>query len=244
MKKYLNSALVLFLICGFFGNSFAFQREKPEKRQDKSPLKTVKILHSGFMARDTLVIKYRESDKKIIEIKENGEIVPEERFGEFESKFFRALELDQIAELTPLVEDLKYDVLDVKLYEQNKIAKIKLLMDKVIVMESDISTELKDQLLQSITVYLDRLADKTQRSTELTTEEKIARINETLYELEELKKYDDRSNVVTGLAFKLRNNLGNIRLVQLGREAEEINDPSEKDPLSKYHEVSNLYFNF
>lgn|GEM_PF-6935184 len=75
-----------------------------EKQQ--SDISELKILHSGFLSRDTLVIRYHTIDKKIVEVIDKGKKVSSTEFKKYESKMRDILELRQLNELLPAIEEV------------------------------------------------------------------------------------------------------------------------------------------
>jgi hypothetical protein len=80
-------------------------KEEQMRLQEKlSDVKQLTIRNSGFRSRSTMVIRYRDADKKIVEVIENGKSLPSSEFPRYEPVVQKVLELPEIDRLIPEID--------------------------------------------------------------------------------------------------------------------------------------------
>ena len=111
MKTMLKLCLCSVLICGLVISTDAAPQEREASGMDqetqKTTIKELSIRNSGFRSRSTIVIWYRDEDKKIVEVIENGKKLPPTEFSRYESIIREVLEIPQIDRLLPDIDRAK-----------------------------------------------------------------------------------------------------------------------------------------
>ena len=80
-------------------------KEEQKRRQEElSGVKELTIRNSGLRSRSTIVIRYRDADKTIVEVIENGKRLPESEFPRFQPIMLKVLELPEIDRLIPEID--------------------------------------------------------------------------------------------------------------------------------------------
>ena len=111
MMKKSNKFFVLVLILLNTNFFFAYPTHfMLQQNQDKSEIKEIKILHSGFLSKDTLIIRYRASDNEIVEVIDEGKKVPSSRFSKYEPMIRDVLELRKMRELLPEIDEISKEL--------------------------------------------------------------------------------------------------------------------------------------
>lgn len=191
MKKICKLSLCAVLVCGLVISTVsAYQeRETSETIQEdhSSEIKELTIRNSGFRSRSTIVIRYRDEDKKIVEVIENGKKLPPEEFGRYESVIREVLELPQIDRLLPEIERTRRRIESARVSEESKIREILELRKKLEELESENAQRYQDLYEFQLMNQLNNLSEKISESEDLSQEEKIRQLKEVLAKIEAMK---------------------------------------------------------
>jgi hypothetical protein len=115
---------------------------------DSDGIGTVTITKSGFMSKNVLEIKYRESDRQILEVIDNGKQVRKNKFYKYQSKLSSALEIDRIPQIIPDYEDLLKRLESPRLPDSVKLEQLRSSLQSIGEMESELAKTYQ-QILQS-----------------------------------------------------------------------------------------------
>jgi len=178
------------------------ERETPKVDQDdhSSEIKELTIRKSGFRSRSTIVIRYRDKDKKIVEVIENGKKLPPEEFVRYESVFREVLEISQIDRLLPEIERIRRRVESASVSEESKIRDMLALRRKLDELESEEARRYRDLYEFLIMEELNNQAEKISDSSELSQEEKIAQLKEIVEKIKALELAEKEEHRRTRLA--------------------------------------------
>jgi hypothetical protein len=207
MKKKIMMGLCAILILGLAISAApaAQEKESSDVAQDKRPstIKELTIRNSGFRSRSTIVIRYRDEDKKIVGVTENGKNLPASEFSRYESVMRKILELPQIDRLIPDIERAKRRAESARISEESKIREMLELRRRLEGLESDIARRYRDINELQLMNELNRMAEKISESSDLSQEEKIAQIKDVLAKIqamESAKKEEDRRRRLTEIS--------------------------------------------
>ncbi|MBN1272738.1 MAG: hypothetical protein JXB26_10765 [Candidatus Aminicenantes bacterium] len=236
MKKTKNLSLCAALIFGILTSTAAFASVlgKPgtiqEQEEEKSEIKQLTIKNSGFRSRSTVIIRYQDKDKKIVEVIENGRSLPPSEFSRYESVMRKVLELPQINQLLPEIDKAYRRAVSLDLSEEYPLDHLRDIMKELEMMDSDIARRYRHFTAFQLQDIINRLTEKIADSTDLSQEEKIERIKKLMKQSQEMmlaKKLGERRE----------------RLIEFGMEnaarrlIEVINKSEEKSQQEKIIEI-------
>ena len=191
MKKILNLSLCMILICGLMISPAAAQeiQEVQEVTQEKesSEIKELTIRNSGFRSKSTIVIQYRDNDKKIISVKENGTSLPPEEFSRYESIMRVVLELPQIDRLLPEIDRAYRRAESPRISAEAKLREMAALSRNLAGLQSDVARRYQDMTKLQLIENLNLLTAKISESDDLSQEEKIAQLKDTIERMQALE---------------------------------------------------------
>jgi hypothetical protein len=207
MKKTIMITLSLFLICGLIMSNtlIAQERDIPEKVQEKekNTIKELTIRNSGFRSRANIVIRYRDEDKTIVEVIENGKKLPPSEFPRYEEVMQKILELPQIDRLLPEIDRTRRRADSPHIPEEVKIREMMELRRRLEGMDSDVARRYRELNEIQLMNQLNRMTEKISESGDLSQEEKrqqLKEIMEKIQALEEVKKARDRQRRLSEFA--------------------------------------------
>lgn len=191
MKMIFKLSLCAVLVCGLMIStvSASQERETPKAAQEdrSSEIKELTIRNSGFRSRSTIVIRYRDEDKKIVEVIENGKTLPPEEFGRYESVIREVLELPQIDRLLPEIERTRRRIESARVSEESKIHEMLALRRKLEELQSEKARRYRDLYEFQLMNQLNNLSEKISESKDLSQEEKIRQLKEVLVQIEAME---------------------------------------------------------
>jgi len=196
MKKIFKLGLCALFILGLaISNMPAQEKETPDvTKEEQSPIiKELTIRNSGFRSRSTVVIRYREEDKKIVEVIENGKKLPPSEFSRYESVIREVLEIPQIDRLLPEIDRAKRRAESPRISEESKIREMLALRRRLEGMESGVARRYQEINELMLMEELNSLTEKISESSHLSQEEKIAQLKEVIERIKalELAKGED-----------------------------------------------------
>jgi hypothetical protein len=197
MKKTIKLSLCLLLLFGMMmPNTLTAQEgSNPEKVQEKQKtgIKELTIRNSGFRSRATIVIRYRDEDKKIVEVIENGKKLPPSEFSHYEPVMRKILELPQIDRLLPEIDRTRRRAESPRISEESKIREMMALRRRLEGLDSDIARRYRDINELQLMNQLNNLSEKISESSELSQEEKIQQLKDILEKMQamELAKMEE-----------------------------------------------------
>jgi hypothetical protein len=204
MRKVIELGLCGLLIIGFAISTLPAAQDKepqnPAKEGQSSEIKELTIRNSGFRSKSTVVIRYRDTDKKIVEVIENGQSLPPEEFSRYESVMLKVLELPQIDKLLPEIDRASRRAESPNVSEESKLRDMLTLRSRLEGLDSDLARRYRDQNELLLLETLNRLTEKTAESSDLSEEEKIARLKEVLEKMRALELAKETEIRRSGLA--------------------------------------------
>ncbi len=237
MKKIFKLSLCAALIFGLLISSVvAFQeREVSRLNQEnqKTTIKELTIRNSGFRSRSTIVIRYRDEDKKIVAVIENGKKLPHSEFSRYESVIREVLELPQIDRLLPEIDRANRRAESPRISEESKLRERLALRRRMDGLESDVARRYRDFNELQLMSTLNSLTAKISESSNLSQEEKIQQLKDVLekiHAMELAKKEEGRRRRIVG--FETANVAKKL--------IEEINKSSTISHEEKIKELQNL----
>jgi len=222
MIKTMSSLLCTLLAIGLAVSALPAQdREKPDVAQEEraSTVKELTIRNSGFRSRATVVIRYRDEDKKIIEVIENGKKLPPSEFSRYESVMRKILELPEIDRLLPDIERARRLADSPRISEESKIREMLELRRRLERLDSDVARRYRDINEFQLMNEINSLSEKISESSDLSQEEKIQQLKEILAKIQAMKF--DRTNE------ERRRRLAEIETFNVARRLLEEIDKSE-----------------
>jgi hypothetical protein len=199
MKMILKFCLCAALIFGLaISAAVAAQDSETQEvvqENQSSKIKELTIRNSGFRSRATIVIRYRDEDKKIVEVIENGRKLPSEEFGRYESVIREVLEIPQIDRLLPEIDRARRRVESPRISEESKIREMLAMRRRLEGLESGVARRYRDWNELQLMETLNNLTEKISDSSDLSQEEKIEQLKEIIEKIQALemaKKEEDR----------------------------------------------------
>ena len=180
MKKIGNLGLCAILIFGLAVSTAPAAQDK----EIQDVIKELTIRNSGFRSRSTIVIRYRDEDKKIVEVIENGKKLPPSEFARYESAMRKILELPQIDRLLPDIDRAKRMAESPRISEESKIREMMELRRRLEGLESDVARHYRDINEFQLMNQLNNLSEKIGESSDLSQEEKIQKLKEILAQIQ------------------------------------------------------------
>ena len=190
MKKIFAVSMCLLLVLGLSVSTAPAQdKETPAVAQEErsSTIKELTIRNSGFRSRSTVVIRYRDEDKKIVEVIENGKKLSAEEFPRYESVMRKILELPQIDRLLPDIERAKRRAESPRVSEEAKIREMLELRRRLEGLESRVARRYRDINEFQLMGELNSLSEKISESSDLSQEEKIQQLKEILAKIQAME---------------------------------------------------------
>jgi hypothetical protein len=199
MKKRFKMGFCAVIIFGLaFSSSLAFQDVEgttTSQKEQEGEIKELTIKNSGFLSRSIIVIRYRDEDKTIVEVIENGKKLPPSEFPRYESLIREVLEIPQIDRLLPDIDRAKRMAESARISEESKIREMLELRKRLETLDSERARRYRDfnelLLMEEISAMTERIS----RSKELSQEEKIAQLKEIIEKIQSLgfvKQNEDR----------------------------------------------------
>ncbi len=204
MKKAIQFGLCGLLIIGFAISTLPAAQDKetqnPPKEEQSPEIRQLTIRNSGFRSRSTVIIRYREADKKIVEVIENGQSVPSSEFSRYESVMRKVLELPQIDKLLPEIDRASQRAESPNVSEEAKLREMLTLRRRLEGLDSDVARRYREMNELRLLETLNRLTEKTAESSDLSEEEKIARLKEVMEKMRALELAKEAEIRRSGLA--------------------------------------------
>ena len=237
MKKIAMICLCAVLLCGLvISTGSAYQEEgttEEAQENQSSQIKELTIRNSGFRSRSTVVIRYRDEDKKIVEVIENGKKLPPSEYSRYESIMRKILELPQIDQLLPDIDRAKRRAESQRFSEESKIREMMALRRRLEDLDSDVARQYREYNELQLMETLNRLSAKISESSELSQEEKIQQLKDVMEKIramESAKREEDR-----------RRRLVEFETANVARRLiEEINKSEEMSREEKMVEIQEL----
>ncbi len=236
MNKIGKLGLCAFLIIGLMVSAAPGAQEKEKQdvvQEERSAIKELTIRNSGFRSRSTIVIRYRDEDKKIVEVIENGKKLPPSEFSRYESAMRKILELPQIDRLLPEIDRAKRRADSPRISEESKIREMMALRRRLEDLDSEVARRYRDYNELQLMETLNRLSAKISDSSDLSQEEKIQQLKEVLAKIQAMEF--ERVNE------ERRRRLAEIETANVARRLmTEINKSEEMSREDKIKEIQEL----
>lgn len=190
MNKIGKLGLCALLIIGLMVSAAPGAQEKEKQdvvQEEQSTIKELTIRNSGFMSRSTIVIRYKDEDKKIVEVIENGKKLPPSEFSRYESAMRKILELPQIDRLLPEIDRAKRRAESPRISEESKLREMMALRRKLEDLDSEVARRYRDFNELQLMETLNMLSAKISNSSELSQEEKIQQLKDVLAKIQAME---------------------------------------------------------
>lgn len=237
MKKMFKLSLCALLIFGLAISTVIAAEIRgmsgTAQEKESSEIKELTIKNSGFRSRSTIVIRYRDEDKKIIEVIENGKKLPPSEFSRYESVIREVLELPQIDRLLPEIDRANRRAESPRISEESKLRERLILRRRMDGLESEVARRYRDMNELQLMNTLNLLTAKISESSDLSQEEKIQQLKDVLEKIQSMelaKKEEGRRRRIVG--FETANVAKKL--------IEEINKSSTISHEKKIKELQNL----
>jgi hypothetical protein len=169
-------------------------KEEQMRRQEAlSAVKELTIRNSGFRSRSTVVIRYRDADKAIVEVIENGKSLPESEFPRYQAIMQKVLELPEIDRLIPEIERAHRLAESPEVSEERVYREMMALRSRLSGLDSELAHRYRETAELRAMTSLSRRANEISESQELSNEEKIRRLKELLEEAAAMEMWEERS---------------------------------------------------
>ena len=193
MKKIINFSIGAVLIISFlilsptYASVYSDPGISQEQEKATSEIKELTIRNSGFRSRSTVVIRYQDKDKKIVEVIENGKSLPPSDFPRYESVMRKVLELPKINQLIPEIDEAYRRAESLGISEEAKLDQLKDLRRELETMDSDVARRYRELTEFKLMESLHRRSEEISESNELSQEEKIEKLKELLQQSREME---------------------------------------------------------
>ena len=171
MKRH-TTEIVLSMLFAFVSISCA-QTIQDTAAQDS--VKKITIKQSGFLKDDEVVISYRTSDHKIVEVIDKGEKIAKEDFHDYESILWSYLELRNIESLKPRIERLRREIRGRSRLDSAEFRRFRSVERKLDSLRSRLirrNSRISDRLLETTLEMNRKLSDVRERTLDV-----VERIN-------------------------------------------------------------------
>ena len=204
-----------------------------EKKEETSEIKELTIRNSGFRSRSTVVIRYQDKDKKIVEVIENGKSLPPSKFPRYESVMRKVLELPKINQLIPEIDEAYRRAESLEISEEAKLDQLKDLRRELETMDSDVARRYRELTEFKLMESLHRRSEEISESNELSQEEKIEKLKELLQqsrEMELARQLGERHTLMIALGME---NAARRLIAEISRSGEK----SQQEKIAEIKEV-------
>lgn len=202
MKKIIKLSIYVLLVCGlmvsFAPASQETEAQKVQQEERSGEIKELTIRNSGFLSKSDIVIRYRDEDKKIVEVIENGKKLPPSEFLRYESLIREVLEIPQIDRLIPDIDRAKRRSESARISEESKIRDMLELRSRLEDLNSDRARRFRDQNELLLMEEMNAMTERISKSKELSQEEKIAQLREVIEKInaQKLTSEEDRRRML------------------------------------------------
>lgn len=232
----------MFFLCGLLiggsitaGTAIAQEKGTQDETREvqKTTIKELTIRNSGFRSRASVIIRYRDEDKSIVEVIENGKKLPASEFPRYEEVMRKILELPQIDRLLPEIDRVSRRAESPRISEESKIRDMMEIRRRLERMDSDVARRYREINEVQLMNQLNTLTEKISESDKLSQEEKIRELKaliEKIHTMESARQTIDRRRRLT--------ELGTINASR--RLLEEINKSNDMSREEKIKEIQEL----
>jgi hypothetical protein len=184
MKRIIKLSIYVLLVCGLTASyapaSQETEAQKVQQEERSQEIKELTIRNSGFLSKSDIVIRYRDEDKKIIEVIENGKKLPPSEFPRYESLIREVLDIPQIDRLIPEIARAKRRSESARISEESKIREMLELRSRLEDLNSERARRYRDQNEFLLMEEMNAMTERISKSKELSQEEKIAQLREVI----------------------------------------------------------------
>jgi hypothetical protein len=209
------------------------KEEQWRQQEQQKNIKELTIRNSGFRSRSTVVIRYRDEDKQIVEIIENGKSLPESEFSRYESVMQKVLELPEIDKLLPEIDRVWRRAESLKVPEEAVLREMMELRGRLRGMNSGLARRYRETTELQAMASMGRMAEKISESEELSSEEKIQKLKELFEQAKELEVREEdmaRQTMLTQFA-------ATLTARKLIEEIEQSSRMSQEEKLQEIQEL-------
>ena len=121
-EKQYRLFLVILLITLIL--SFPLSKSLASENIQSDSIGTVIVKKSGFFSDSKLMIKYRKSDKKIVAVVEDNEVIEKNKFYKYNDNLKEILNFDEIESILPELEKINDKIISSNLTKKEKIMQI------------------------------------------------------------------------------------------------------------------------
>lgn len=163
------------------------QEKKLQHEKQQSAVKELTIRNSGFRSRSTVVIRYRDADKAIVEVIENGKSLPESEFPRYQAIMQKVLELPEIDRLIPEIDRANRLAESPDVSEERIYREMMGLQGRLSRLDSEVARRYRETAEMRAMASLSRRAEEISESQGLSNEEKINQLKELLERAAEME---------------------------------------------------------
>lgn len=168
------------------------KKEQRLQQEQQTTIKELTIRNSGFRSRSTVVIRYRDEDKAIVEVIENGKSLPVSEFSRYESVMQRILELPEIDRLIPEIDRATRLAESRRIPEERVFREMMSLRSRLKGMNSEVARRYREVTELQAMASMSRMAEQISESEDLSPEEKIEELKDLIKRAEELAVNEER----------------------------------------------------
>ena len=150
------------------------------KQEQETAIKELTIKNSGFRSRSTVIIRYRDEDKAIVEVIENGKSLPSSEFPRYESVMQKVLELPEIDRLIPELDRAYRRAESPHVSEEQVFQELMSLRSRLEHMNSEVAQRYQEMTELQAMASMNRMAEHISKSEELSQKEKIQELKELI----------------------------------------------------------------
>ena len=217
-------------------NPYQDNQEKIEKEEkEASEIKELRIKNSGFRSHSSIVIRYRDKDKKIVAVFENGKELPASEFGRYESVVHEVLEIPRINKLLPEMDEMWRELESSEFPDAKKRELTRELMRDLQAMKSERALRYQEQAAAQFLDGYYRAIEKLSRSKDMAQPEKIKELRLAFQSLLEAGKFRDQNKERSAALAEYQAAEAARRLMS------EINKSSEISQEEKFRELKEVF---
>lgn len=161
------------------------------KEGQKTAIKELTIRNSGFRSRSTVIIRYRDEDKAIVEVIENGKSLPVSEFPRYEPVMRKVLELPEMNRLIPEIDRAYRLAESYRVPEERVFEEMMGLSRRLERMNSEVAHRYREQTELQAVASINRMAEQISESEGLSPTEKIQELKALVTKTAELAAQEE-----------------------------------------------------
>lgn len=154
MKTYIHIGISILLLFGAMSQEMLAQIDSPH--QATTIIGKITIVRTGFLSKDTTIIRYHRVSLNIVEVINNGDTVPESSFYRYEDNVRNALESNRVREMMPGLDELEKHLDSPEFSDSAKLVELERVLNTMDLMKSNYASIRVSILRMRLNILRDR----------------------------------------------------------------------------------------